>query len=168
MKMNTNHSKTLIAVLAAIAVLGIGTYAFAGRGWGHHGEYGYGHHMYGHHNDYGPSGDDGDDYGPVRGYRGDLPREESEQLDKERDAFYQATEKLRGDLYQKELALRSELAKENPDSDTAAKLQKEISDLRADLDQKRIDHLIKLRKVAPNAGRGWGGGYGPGGGYCGR
>ena len=163
-----NISRNIIMSLAVIAIIGTGTYAFAGRSWGQHGGYGYGHQMSGHQNEYGPSGYDNDDYGPGRGCRGNLSREEIEQLGKEQDAFYQSTAKLRGELYQKELTLRSELAKENPDIDTAKKFQKEISDLRADLDQKRIDHLIKLRKMAPNAGRGWGKGYGPGGGYCGR
>jgi Spy/CpxP family protein refolding chaperone len=68
--------------------------------------------------------------------------------------------------------MQSELAKAEPDAAKASGLQKEISELQAQLDQKRIDHMVEMRKVAPNAGRGYmrGGpmmGYGPrGGGYC--
>jgi hypothetical protein len=88
---------------------------------------------------------------------------------------------LRQDLYAKNLELRSELAKDNPDVQKAAALQKEISKLESGLDQKQLDFMLNLRKVAPDAGRGYmmggrGGmmGYGPGygngagprGGYC--
>ena len=34
-------------------------------------------------------------------------------------------------------------------------MQKEISKLESELDQKRIDHMIKIRKLSPNAGRGF-------------
>jgi len=158
MKTNNNYSKTFIVVLAVVAVLGIGSHAFAGWGWGHHG-YGMGRGM-GYDMGYGD-----DDYA-VRGDRGNLSREQIDQLEKERDAFYKSTEKLRDDLYQKELALRSELAKENPDAGNAAELQKEISGLRSELDQKQLDYSIKTRKIVPNAGRGPGMGYGPGNGPC--
>ena len=94
------------------------------------------------------------------------------RLDKERQAFFEETRNLRENLYQKELELRSELAKENPDAQKAAGLQAEISDLNAQLDQKRIDHRIKMKKENPEffadrgyrrGGRGMGRGfYGPG------
>ena len=51
--------------------------------------------------------------------------------------------------------MRSELFKENPDVSKAGALQKEISELESDLDQKRISHMIKIRKLNPNAGRGY-------------
>ena len=38
---------------------------------------------------------------------------------------------------------------------TAISLQKEISELEAQLDQKRIDHMIKVRKIDPDTGRGF-------------
>ena len=66
----------------------------------------------------------------------------------------------------KELELRSELYKENPDVPKAKVLQKEISKLESELDQKRIDHMIKIRKLNPNAARGcMMGGYHMGYGY---
>ena len=75
-------------------------------------------------------------------------------------------------MYEKERELQNELAKAEPDASKASGLQKEISELQAQLDQKRIDHMVEMRKLAPNAGKGYvrGGsmmGYGPrGGGYC--
>jgi len=47
------------------------------------------------------------------------------------------------------------LRKDNPDTEKATELHKKISDLEAKLDQKHIDHLIKMRKINPNAGRGF-------------
>jgi hypothetical protein len=34
-------------------------------------------------------------------------------------------------------------------------LQKDISELESELDQKRVDHMIKIRKLNPNDGRGF-------------
>ena len=95
------------------------------------------------------------------------------KLDQQRAKFFKATENTRQLLYVKELALRSELAKDNPDIAKASSLQGEISKLQADLDQKGLDYEIQARKSAPNYDRGYGGygpmmGYGPnsGGYFC--
>ncbi len=63
------------------------------------------------------------------------------------------------------IELRSELAKENPDIRKAIELQDKISGLEVKLDQKYIQHLIKMRKINPKAGRGFMGGYHMGYGY---
>jgi Spy/CpxP family protein refolding chaperone len=93
-------------------------------------------------------------------------------LEQQRAGFLKATDQTRQKLYEKELALRSELAKENPDTSKASSLQSEISRLRNELDQKRLDFEIQAKKSIPNYDRG-GRGYGPmmgygsrGGGYC--
>jgi hypothetical protein len=173
-----NFSKTgkILMVLAIVAVLGIAVTSFAGWGRGH---WGYGHHMgpgYGMHRGWGdgPSG-----YGSS-GYQSGLSDEDIARLDKERRVFFEATNDLREELYQKELELRSELAKPEPDTKKAAGLQREISDLEGQLDQKRLDQQIKMRKDFPRfenrayggmgMGRGMygrgGGGYGRGDGAC--
>lgn len=162
-------------VLAIVAVLGIAVTSFAGWGRGH---WGNGQHMgpgYGMHRGWGqgPMG-----YGG-QAYPGDLSDEDIARLDKERRSFFDATSDLREKLYQKELELRSELAKPEPDAKKAAGLQKEISNLKGQLDQKRLDQQIKMRKDFPRfgymgqgygprgMGRGmYGGGYGPGDGGC--
>ena len=92
-------------------------------------------------------------------------------MNKERSEFLKATENLRQDLYAKQLELRSEFAKENPDSKKASSLQNDISKLQSQLDQKRIDQMIEMKKINPDAGREYmtrgGMGYGAGsGGYC--
>jgi Spy/CpxP family protein refolding chaperone len=94
------------------------------------------------------------------GYQSDLSDEDIARLDKERQAFFEATSEIREKLYQKELELRSELAKPEPDAKKAAGLQKEISNLEGQLDQKRLDQQIKMRKDFPRFGY-RGQGYGP-------
>lgn len=175
--MNFNKTAKVMMILVIAAVLGIGVTSFAGWGrgyWGggyHMGSYpmGPGYGMMHRGWDGGPG-----EYGPP-GYPGDLNDEQIARLDKERQDFYEATADLREALYQKELELRSELAKTEPDVQKAAGLQKEISALESQLDQKRLDHQIKMRKEFPASGyRGYGygprgmgrgmygGGYGPG------
>ena len=139
-------SKKLIIGLTVAAVIGIGTYAFGHMGGGD----GYYGRMHGgpmmHQGYYGEPGND---------YRTDLKDEDIKALDEERIAFLKATDSVRQNLYSKELELRSELYKENPDVSKAGALQKEISELESELDQKRLDHMIKIRKLNPNAGRGF-------------
>ena len=169
-----NFSKTgkFFIVLAVVAVFAIAATSFAG--WGR-GQMGYGYHMgpgYGMHRGWGQGPRGYDD----QGYQSDLSNEDIAKLDKERQAFFEATSDLRENLYQKELELRSELAKPEPDAKKATGIQKEISNLESELDQKRLDHRIKMRKDFPQSGfrgdgygprgRGMGRGmYGGGGGY---
>ena len=158
----TNHLKRkAIMVVTILTVLGYGAYAFAG--WGaDYDRSGRGYR--------GPGWHHGDCYGPGYGNKkGGLSDEEIEALEKERTSFYKATEDVRRNIYSKDLELRSELAKENPNLNKAKQLQKEISDLEAKMDQKRLDHKIKMRKIVPDAGRGFGHRLGRGhgrGGYC--
>jgi hypothetical protein len=139
-------SKKLIVVLTVAAVIGIGTYAFGHMGGGY-GNYGRMHGGPGMHQGYyGESGND---------YRTDLKDEDLKALEEERSAFLKATDSVRQNLYSKELELRSELYKENPDVAKAEALQKEISKIESELDQKRIGHMIQIRKLNPNASRGF-------------
>ena len=160
-----NKKAKRIIVLTVVAIFGITTLAFAG--WGR----GYGHMM--GRGDWGPGYHHMGGYGPGQGgYYSNLSNEEIAKLDQQRSEFFKATENIRQKLYEKELALRSELAKESPDTSRASKLQSEISRLQSDLDQKRLDYEIQARKSVPNYDRGDRGygpmmGYGPrGGGYC--
>ena len=76
-------------------------------------------------------------------------------MNEERSEFFNATENLRQDLYVKQLELRGELAKENQAPKQATNIQNDISKLQAQLDQKRIDHMVEMRNINPNAGRGF-------------
>ena len=141
-----------IFMVTLIVIMGFYGRAFAhsGMGYGHH--YGWGYPMYGmHQGGYG---------GPGCGNWGELSEDQVQKLYKEHAAFFEATQDLRGRLYQKRLELRSELAKENPDTNKAAALQKEISELKAEFDQKRLNHFLNMKKISPDIGRGFGGRYG--------
>ncbi len=156
MKRNTKG----IMMWAVLAVFGISTIAFAGSG-------GRSGHMMG-------PGMMGSGWQQGDGWYGNLSADEIAKLEQQRAAFFRATENTRQQLYEKNLALQSELAKETPDSAKASSLQGEISKLQSDLDQKRLEYDIQARKSAPNYNRGYRGGYGSmmgygprGGGYCG-
>lgn len=83
-----------------------------------------------------------------------LSEEQLEKLQALRTEFQTATRDLRMELESKRLALRSELAKKEPDAKTAKSLQKELSALNAELAQKRIEHILEVKKIAPYAGMG--------------
>jgi Spy/CpxP family protein refolding chaperone len=90
-------------------------------------------------------------------HAGNLSDEDQKTLDKERQAFFDETQDLRQDMYQKRLELQSELAKKNPDAQKAAALQKDIAKFTVEFDQKRIDFILKMKKINPDIGRmgGW-------------
>ena len=163
------RSKKVAAGIAVLAIVGVSGFAYAhggfggggyhmGMGSGGHmmGNNGYGNHMggggNGYHMGYG-------DYG--RGQR--LSGEQLEKIEQAREEFFKASSELRNEAYQKRLGLRSELAKENPDADKLRKTQKDISRIEAELDQKRLEHELKISKLIPEARRGYAGrGYGHG------
>ena len=154
-----NKKAKSIMVFMVMAIFGISAVAFAGCGMG------YGHMGSGN---WGPGWNPRVGYG----YSGNLSANELAELDRERAEFFKETEDIRQNLYAKKLELRSELAKENPDTNKALKLQSDISKLQSSLDQERLDYEIRVRKSVPSYNRGRGGygpmmGYGPrGSGYC--
>ena len=148
------NMKKFLVIVAVISLVGVGATAFAGWGRG----------------SYGPMmhGKGWGAYGAER-----LSDEEYKQLEELNEAFFKGAEELRRSIYEKELALRSEMIKENPDPKKAADLQKEISDLESRFDQKRLERRLEMQKIKPYAGRGYmgRGGMRPGSmhrGYMGR
>lgn len=158
MKMN-NFSKAVI-VVATIGIVGYAATSFAG--WGRGG----GGYCQGQGSGWAQRGS-----GPA-GYQSNLSDDQIDKLNNERQAFFEDTREPRENLYQKELELRSELAKKDPDAKKAVSLQKEISELQGQLGQKRVEQRIKMQKENPEifAGRGYGHGrgYGKGGRGMGR
>jgi len=74
--------------------------------------------------------------------------------------FYNESRTLRSELWSKSAELNALLYGTNPDTGKVAKLQKEISDLQAKLDEKAINYEIEARKIAPDTRFGGGYGYG--------
>jgi hypothetical protein len=154
-----------VMIVTGIAIFGFATLALAGWGNG----YGYGMGMDRRGSNWHHRG--GNDY-CMSGNYGNLTEAERATVDQQRSEFFNAAEGIRGQLYEKDLALQAELAKENPDMTIASNLQSEISELQAELDQKRLDFHIHNRKTGPGFKSGFGGhgpmmGYGPRGNtYC--
>jgi zinc resistance-associated protein len=160
--------RNVIIIIASIAVLAIGINAFAhgGMGWGG----GWGHHRGGMQYQGGYGNGNADQMSP----------ETTKQFEQKREAFFSETQDIRTSLFEKERDLQNELAKSEPDVSKASRLQKEISDLQSQFDQKRIEHMVDMRKLNPNAGQGYrsggpmmgsrgsmmGSGFNGGGGYC--
>ena len=147
-----NNLAKIIVVTAIVGIVGFATTSFAGWGDGYCQGQGPGWGRWG---------------GGAPGYQGNLNDQDIDKLNKERQAFFEDTRELREKLYQKELELRSEMAKQDPDVNKAVSLQKEVSDLQAQLNQKQVEQRLKMQKENPNffAGRGYGNGYGPGYGF---
>ena len=75
-----------------------------------------------------------------------------EKVQRERKAFFKDSQKLRQEIYQKRLELRSELAKSDPSARRARSIQKDITKRRTELDRKRLEHFLKLKKIDPQMG----------------
>jgi Spy/CpxP family protein refolding chaperone len=151
-----NKLSKAIILVAIVGVVGFAATSFAG--WGRGGGY-----------CRGQGGGGGQRWSGPAGYQSNLSDEEIIKLNQQRQAFLEETRAIRENLYQKDLELRSEMAKKDPDATKAVGLQKEISELEGQLDQKRVEQRIKMQKENPEifTGRGYGQGrgYGKGRGY---
>ena len=152
-----NKLSKAIILVAIVGIVGFAATSFAG--WGRGGG-GYCR---------GQGGGGGQRWSGPAGDQNNLSDEEIDKLNQQRQTFFEDTREIRENLYQKGLELRSEMAKKDPDAKKAVSLQKEISDLESQLNQKRVEQRIKMQKENPEifAGRGYGQGrgYGKGRGY---
>jgi zinc resistance-associated protein len=154
---------TIIGILVLVGAVAVPVMA-----WGPH--WGAGHHMMGY---WGSN----PEYG--RGDYGNLTSEQKNELDTLNRKFYEETRDLRDRVWTKSREFDSVLNSTYPDLDTAKTLQREISDLRAKLDEKTDTYELEARKIVPDqrlghSRGGWYGyhmgsyghmmGYGPG--YC--
>ncbi len=163
----TNTTKSI--VIAAVVLIAGATLAFAHGGWG---DYGYGGRMmgpgYGGNHMMGPGYGGRHMMGPGwgRGY-GNLSDETRAKIDAARDKFFDETRTLRRDLDDKAYELNREMDKENPDTQKVADLQKQLSKLQSDYDQKSVQFRLQMRKLLPDDDDGPARGYyGRRGGYC--
>lgn len=87
------------------------------------------------------------------GYEGYLNAATIKKLNAEQESFIDSTEALRQTIYAKELYLKAELVKKQPDIDTALGFQKEISEARGRFEQKMIEHLIRMKIISLEAAK---------------
>lgn len=149
---------TITSIITAIVAIGFISTATAGGGRGGRGHHGQGWQQYGCLTSGGAGA-----YAP-----GNISEEALIKLNKLREAFFKETEANRQERYEKSLALRAELAKENADPEKAATLQKRISELTAEIQQARLKYMIKNKDLDLGFGSYGGGGrmnYGPRMGY---
>lgn len=125
------HLFSRIVVIGVVVLMGFGVNTFAGMGKG--------------------PGNRG--MGPAST---NLTDDQVKQMEAERNAFQATTQGLRQQLRENRQALNTELAKQTPDAATAAALQKDISDLQAQFDQKRLTHMLEMKKIDPNFAEGRG------------
>jgi zinc resistance-associated protein len=150
--------KIIVTGIVVISILGLVGIAFAHGGY-RGGHMGYGNHMgNGYHMGYGRHMGDRSHMGYDRYDRDSaLTDEQYDTLEKMQDEFYAATNSLKDDIYQKRFELNRELDQQNQDTNKARSLQKELSGLEAQFDQKRLDYELELKKIAPESRRGFAG-----------
>jgi Spy/CpxP family protein refolding chaperone len=136
---------TLTAMGIMVAIVLVGSWAFAHGPWGARG--------YGHH---------GRDYG----YPGsNLSPEQREKLQAQGEKFYQDTAELRRELYQKRLELRGLWIDPKADPEKIKAKQAEVFELQRHIQDKALEHRLAIRQLVPEEGTGqgpWGSGYGMG------
>ena len=180
------HIKTKIGIGAIVFTVGIAAVAFShgwngsgygnymmgpgmtGYGPGYNGYMmgpgmmgygpGYGGHMMGYGTGYG---------GHMMGYgpygNGNLSPQDTTKIEQSQQKFFNDTNDLRNSIQEKQFALIQELQQTNPDRDKVTNLQKELSQLESQFDQKALEHQLDLRKNFPENALSMG--YGRGG-YC--
>lgn len=150
--------KTILTILGIVLLVGVFAYPALSNGHG----WGWGHHMMGFW-------DRDHRYGHMydRGY-GNLSDEERDKLDELDRKYYQETEGIRNQIVDKSDELDALMDSQNPDLERARELQREISRLRADLDQKELKYELEARKLVPEQKLGSGYGRGHHRGYWGR
>jgi Heavy-metal resistance len=185
------HIRTKIGIVAVVFTVGIAAVAFAhnwnGPGYGGYmmgpGYDGYmmGPGMMGYGSGYGPGYGGymrgpgmmyGYGYGPgygghMTGYgpygTGNLSQQDAAKLEQSQEKFFNDTRDLRNTIQEKQFALNQELQQPNPNQDKVLNLQKELSQLESQFDQKALEHQLELRKTFPENALSMG--YGRGG-YC--
>ncbi|MBW1750933.1 MAG: periplasmic heavy metal sensor [Deltaproteobacteria bacterium] len=103
--------------------------------------------------------------------KGELSESDLEKLGKLRSTFQKESRDTKLEIMSKELAMKSELLKKDSDADTVLALQADISKLKADRDQRRVKHILEMKKINSYAGRCFlnkGAGKGAGGRGCGK
>mgnify|MGYP006287144231 FL=1 len=176
--MKTKGTRTILITTLILVLVGAGV-ALAQGGWGYGGHMrGYGGgHMKGYDCPRGGHGPHMGYGGGMRGYGGpgygsgygDLSKEDYDKLEAARDKFFDETRELRREMDDKRYAMQQEMAKENPDRDKVKALQGDLSKLRSEFDEKRLEHRLEMREIVPESargGRGYARNYRGGGGYC--
>lgn len=85
-----------------------------------------------------------------------LSADQQKQFTELRQKFFNDTATLRQQIAEKRAALNLELTKATPDVNNAQSIQKELSSLEAQMEQKQVAHMIEMKKICPTIGTGMG------------
>lgn len=142
--------KLLALLVGAALVAAVAVPLFAhGPGWGR------GHHMMG------PWGSaPGYSWQYERGY-GELTEEQRSRLEELDRKFYKETGDLRNKIWERSSELSTLLNSADTNPEKVRAVQSELSDLRTEMEQKRLTYELEARKIipGPRSGRGYGRGY---------
>lgn len=117
---------SVLIVMVMVAILGFGNAAFAGKGKVKR-----------------------DGFKNCTAFK-NLSPEDQQKVKAEQDAFRNDVKAIKTQIHQKRKELKSEMAKPQSDAQKASALQKEISDLKAQIGQKRIQLQINLKNINPS------------------
>ena len=84
------------------------------------------------------------------GSYGNLPQNQSDELNRLEQKFYEDTARLREAIWTKSREVNALLNSSDPDPKEIRSLQNEISELRTKLDQESVNFKLEARKVSPN------------------
>jgi Spy/CpxP family protein refolding chaperone len=90
--------------------------------------------------------------GCAGGYDTGLSTAQTAEIQREKEAFYNATRPLRDAIVEKQRALAGELAKQSPDAGRAGELQNELNDLKSKFNQHYLQYMLAMRKIVPDYG----------------
>ena len=156
------NTSITIGTLVIVSILALAAVAFAHGGYGRHmgrnGGYGMGYGGCGGPALDGPGYDcqgRGMGYGP--GYGRDqkggdwngLSQEDAAALKAARERFRSETRELRDTIEQKQLDLRKEMVNDTIDTAKATSIQKELSRLKSEFEQKAFAHRLEMRQLLP-------------------
>ncbi len=119
----------ILTLMVMVALMGFTTYADAGMGM--------------------RNGQGGPGKGGGCAAMKTLSAEDQAKVTAERDAFIKDTQALRDQIQQKHLELKAEMAKTDTDVQKASDMVKGITDIVAQLGQKRLQHQLNLKKINP-------------------
>jgi len=78
-----------------------------------------------------------------------LSPQDAAKLEQSQQKFLNDTSDLRNSIQEKQFALNQEIQQTNPDRDKITNLQKELSQLESQFDQKALELQLDLRKNFP-------------------
>lgn len=94
-----------------------------------------------------------------------LSADQQKQMTELQQQFYKDTQGLRQQIAEKRAELNLEMTKATPDVGKAQAIQKELSALEADMEQRQVAYRIEMKKICPTMGSGRGMGMMHGGGH---